>query len=165
MAEQALKSPVSGLPMTRRSVQGVEVYLDEQTGGFWISLDAMRQLAEQQNTPLPEVYTGEVTQVHQGRFSPLTGDPLLEFEFKEHSGIRLDIDPKSGAIWLDGGELGKLLDYLESHEFSSHPLEHYPKAADQAAAIALDSADDEEVGLRDRVLLFLYALTAHPPLY
>lgn len=146
--ENVLKSPVSGAPMEEISVQDISLFKDPESGGYWVQADSLKALAELQETPLMEVHTGETTHVHQGRFSPESGEPLLEFEFEEHSGIKIDYDPNTGGIWLDEGELTRLLDYLRDYEDGKF-LHH----------------DDEHPHPVERVMMFLYQLTARPPLY
>lgn len=142
-----LKSPVSGVPMVEVTIMDVPLFKDPETGGYWVRLEALQALAAMQETPLEEIHTGETLQQHQGRFCPEDGAGLMEFEFEEHSGVKLDVCPACNGVWLDAGEITGLLDYLEDYEFGDH------------------TPHEEHLGLTERVLLFLYNLTARPPLY
>ena len=146
MAEM-LKSPVSDAVMEKISVVGTTLFKDPESGGYWLRLQAMQNLADLQETPLEEVHTGETMRVHQGRFCPEDGSPLQEFEFEEHSGVKVDICETCGGLWLDEGQLTQLLAYLEHYEYSDH-LRH-----------------GDNLSLGQRAMLFLYSLTSNPPLY
>ena len=146
MTDQPLKSPVADAMMDQISIMGVPVHKCVVSGGYWISQESLKTLAELQETPITEVHTGETLQQHRGRTSPVTNNPLMEFEFHNHSGIKLDMDPETGGIWLDQGELKQLMDYLDED------VEH-------------QDAHEDHIKLSDRVMLFLYQLTAHPPMY
>lgn len=146
---KTLKSPISEAALVEVTIGDVPVYKDPQTGGYWMQLESLQALADMQETPVEEVHTGETMHIHQGRFCPEDGEPLLEFEFEEHSGVRVDLCKKCGGIWLDPGEITKLLKYLEEYEFGEH----------------LRDEEEEQPGVTDRMLLFLYQLTARPPLY
>ena len=147
MAQQ-LKSPTSGTDMIEVMLRDVTIHQDPtEVGGYWLRRHALHQLSELQETPIDDVLTGETLHSHQGRFCPEDGTGLMEFEYQEHSGIKMDICPTCHGIWLDGNELNRLLNYLSEHEFAAH----------------LDDPEDEELPLTDRVMLFLYALTANPP--
>lgn len=151
MAEQPLKSPLGDSVLVPVTVAEVQFYKDPASGGYWLPAAALHDLTERQETPVAEVHTGEIMQVHQGRFCPQDGAALMEFEYEEHSGIKMDYCPQCQGIWLDAGELPRLLNYLSEYEFSDH--------------LRTEGDEDEHVGLTDRVLLFLYQLTRRPPLY
>lgn len=145
MAE--LKSPVSGALLQEVTINNVTLFKDPEQGGYWLRVDALQALTEMQETPILEVHTGETLQEHRGRFCPEDGSPLMEFEFEEHSGVKMDICQRCGGLWLDAGEITRLMDYLNNYEFGSHEEHH------------------DHIGITERVLLFLYQLTARPPLY
>lgn len=140
-----LKSPVSGAPLEEVTINDVTLFKDPETGGYWLRLGVLEALTEMQQTPVLEVHTGETMQEHRGRFCPEDNTPLKEFEFEQHSGVKVDICETCGGLWLDAGEITRLMDYLNDYEFGSHEEPH--------------------VGITERVLLFLYQLTARPPLY
>lgn len=143
MAE--LKSPVSGAVLEEVTVNDVMLHKDPETGGYWLRQGELEALTEAQETPVLEVHTGETLREHKGRFCPEDNTALMEFEFEGHSGVKLDICPTCKGIWLDGGEITKLMEYLNNYEFGSH--------------------EEDPIGVTERVLLFLYQLTARPPLY
>jgi Zn-finger nucleic acid-binding protein len=141
-------SPVSGGVMEIIDLGKTSVHYDPSSGGYWLEYDELKILAEAQDETLDEVIRGATKQEHGGRVCPQDGQtPLLEFEFGDHSGIKLDICPSCRGIWLDGDELNRVLFYLETYDF------------------APDLPEDEEAPIRltDRVRLFLYKLTEHPP--
>lgn len=145
------KSPVSGDVMQIINLEGMEIHYDATSGGYWLERGELQQLAEHYGATVESIETGDFSQTRPGRISPESGEALVEFEFGEHSGIKLDIDPRSGGIWLDSGELDRVIAYLEAHPFG--------------AAIPATDEPDDHIRLTDRVLLFLYALTQRPPLY
>lgn len=143
-----LKSPVTGQPLQEISVQDITLFKDPDTGGYWLRFESLQALADLQATPLEEVYTGEIKRVHQGRFCPEDNTPLEEFEFEEHSNVKVDYCPTCNGLWLDAGELTQLLAYLEAFEFGDH-LRH---------------DHEHEPHLSQRVMLFLYQLIRYPPM-
>lgn len=145
MAE--LKSPVSDALLVEVTVNNITLHKDPQTGGYWLRQGELESLTEAQETPVLEVHTGETMREHKGRFCPEDGTPLMEFEFEEHSGVRMDICPTCQGLWLDEGEITRLMEYLNNYEYGSH------------------EPHEEHLGITDRVMLFLYQLTARPPLY
>jgi len=145
------KSPVSGAIMNIIELEGLSVHHDPESGGYWLERGELHQLASQHGVELPPIQTGIHAQHNSERRSPESGEALIEFEFDDHSGIKLDLDPVSKGIWLDAGELERIVTYLEDHAFGE-AVPHEQKSADH-------------ISLSDRVLLFLYYLTKNPPLY
>lgn len=143
----ALKSPVSTSQLEVVEMEGILVFRDAETGGYWLRMDELEKLARKHQCQLSSVTTGEHSISHQGRLCPEDGAELREFEFETHSGIKLDICPKCRGIWLDKGELDRVVAYLEDHYF------------------ACDSEEPESLSLMARLKLFLYSLTNNPPLY
>jgi Zn-finger nucleic acid-binding protein len=144
------KSPITGRVMEIVPFGDISVHYDSESGGYWLEHGELTALATAQDDTIDEVIRGATKQEHGGRVCPQDNEtPLLEFEFGDHSGIKLDICPSCRGMWLDGEELNRLLFYLETHDFSP----------DTASA----EDDEDNIALTDRVLLFLYKLTEHPP--
>jgi Zn-finger nucleic acid-binding protein len=141
-----LRSPVSNAFLDEVTVGDVVLHKDPETGGYWLRFVELQSLTDMQDTHIDEVFTGETVTAHHGRHCPEDGTELLEFEFQEHSGVKLDICPKCKGIWLDAGELTALLGYMDKQKFAPH------------------IAETEHVDFGERVMLFLYQLTARPPL-
>lgn len=49
---------------------------------------------------------------------PIDGSPLT---MSERSGIEIDYCPKCRGVWLDRGELDKIIDRSMQHEAAAHP--------------------------------------------
>ena len=145
------KSPVSGELMQEVRLEGITVHFDAASGGYWLKHDELETLAQQHHTHMQDIETGDYGDTHQGRLCPQDAvTELREIEFGAHSGIKVDICPSCRGLWLDGGELQKMLKYLESLEFGADiPHEKH----------------NDDIKLTDRVLMFLYQLTQRPPLY
>lgn len=149
-----LKSPASDALMTPVIFEGVILYRDPATGGHWLPQGQLQELAEEQIDhelpPLLEV--DESTMHHSGRFCPEEGLELVEYIFAA-SNIRVEQCLSCHGIWLDSGELKKLMTYVHQH-----PSEELVEA------LATEDAEGEhDLPLTTRVLAFLYRLTARPP--
>lgn len=148
------KSPVSGQIMQEVPLEGMKVHYDELSGGYWLEKGELETLAIHHAAPLAKVHlpAGEHQQRPGTRLCPQDNTTLVEYEFGDHSNLRLDICPNCGGIWLDGGELQRLLWYLDAN---AHLGEEFPAGA---------ALTGEHIHLSDRVLLVLYKLTERPPL-
>jgi hypothetical protein len=62
----------------------------------------------------------------QVKRSPITGEPMIEREFQ---GVRIDVCPTSGGVWLDAGELEILTRVERSKlaEFLGHLVPRFGK--------------------------------------
>jgi Zn-finger nucleic acid-binding protein len=103
---------------------------------------------EQELPPLLEI--DESSMRHSGRVCPEDGFELVEYEFGG-SGIKLDQCLSCRGVWLDQGELKKLMAYVYEHS------DEMAEPADQEAE------EGDHLSLRVRALSFLYQLTARPP--
>lgn len=149
-ARDQWKSPVSSAIMQEVEVEGITVHFDPQSGGYWFEKGELQSLAEHHHPYLQNMQVGSYLTTHQGRSCPQDNEALLEFEFDEHSGIKLDICPACRGIWLDGGELEGIISYLEQVDFTAEIPDH---------------KHDDHVKLSSRLLLFLYKIAEYPPLF
>lgn len=145
------QSPLTQTMMEVVLLEGLRVYHDPQSGGYWLEKGELETIAQHHHAHLSTqaLEIGETVQRHHGRSCPKDSVDLVEYEFGKHSGIKLDICPTCGGIWLDAGELEKVIWYLDAHSDYAHGIaerQYHPS-------------------LRDRVLAFLYALAGHPPMY
>jgi len=135
-------------------VEGVRVHHDPISDGYWLERGELQALAARHGRHVQEVeaeQVGQQVRIHEGRLCPEDGaTPLVEFEFAEHSGIRLDLCPTCGGIWLDKGELTKVENYMEAYgqvvgdpEQTEILRHNYP--------------------LTERFLVYLYSFVQHPP--
>ena len=151
-----LKSPASDALLTPVTFEGVILYRDPATGGHWLPHGQLQELAEEQLDhelpPLMEV--DETTMHHSGRFCPEDGLELVEYIFAA-SDIRIEQCLSCHGVWLDTGELKKLMAYVHQHP--------YDEIA-EALSIEDEAADEEhDLSLTTRFLAFLYRLTERPP--
>jgi Zn-finger nucleic acid-binding protein len=135
-------------------LEGMKVHYDAASGGYWLEKGELETLAQHHAAPLAlvQITAGQVQQGAGTRLCPQDSTPLIEYEFGEHSSLRLDICPTCGGIWLDGGELQRLLWYLDAN---AHLGAEIPNRA---------AVTGEHIHLSERVLLILYKLTERPPL-
>jgi len=128
--------------------EGCTVYRDPETGGHWLPHGELAKLAERHfDKELPPILEiDEKSMHHSGRFSPESGIELVEYEFAD-SGIKIEQDLSTKGVWLDSGELAKIMEYLHEHV---EDFEMPKNAADR-------------LKISERILLFLYALTGNPP--
>lgn len=153
MAEEMkpLRSPVSDAEMETIAFEGCTIYRDPISGGHWLPRGELQKLAEhatERELP-PMMDVNENSMQHSGRFSPESGLEMVGYEFAD-SGITIDQDLSTNGVWLDAGELKKIMQYVYEH-------------TDELT----ESPDDEPHHLRpsEYILLFLYRLTERPPLY
>ncbi|NDJ84345.1 MAG: zf-TFIIB domain-containing protein [Chloroflexi bacterium] len=149
--ERPLKSPASDAELVPVEFAGFEFYRDPETGGHWFPHGELKHLFESQfEQELPPILViDENTMHHSGRFSPETGQEMVEYVFAD-SGIKIEQCMATRGIWLDAGELKKLMSYVYEHteEMSQADLEEQQR----------------QLRLSDRLLLFLYQSTRRPPL-
>ncbi|MDD2941342.1 MAG: zf-TFIIB domain-containing protein [bacterium] len=118
-AQQLRKSPVTGKEMVQETVAGVVVDYCAESGGIFLDngeLEALRLACESSNISDLEALLAKLSSlgagkqgVHSGpKLSPISGEPM---ETLSIDGLQVDRCSKSGAIWLDGGELEQLLDF------------------------------------------------------
>ena len=82
--------------------------------------------------------------------SPIDGSPMHQIK---RFGIEIDVCPTSGGIWLDKGELEKLMALLREEAMSEDPMPaSRPSSApaSQARSYRGDDDDDDEDNYRRR---------------
>lgn len=148
MSTEPLLSPIGGNPMTVVTFEGCTIYRDPDTGGHWLPRTELEKLThhqfERELPPILEI--NEQSMQHSGRFSPESGLELVEYEFAQ-SGIKIEQDLSTKGIWLDAGELAKLMQYVYEH------VEEFE----------IPDEPPERLTISERILLFLYAVTGNPP--
>lgn len=80
--------------------------------------------------------------------SPIDGSPMREIE---RNGVKIDVCPTSGGVWLDKGELEKLL-HLMQQEAANDPTYSQQNGSDvyQKRAYYRDDDDDDDYGRTSR---------------
>lgn len=126
--------------------EGMSLYYDTESGGYWLERDQLATLAARHDSLLDSVEVGPQIETHTGRYCPKDGAELVMLEFGDHSGIKVDHCPTCGGLWLDGGELPGIIAYMDSHPFGAD----------------IPNREDD-ISISDRLMLFLYQLTARPP--
>jgi Zn-finger nucleic acid-binding protein len=147
---ETLKSPASDADLIAVQFQGCTIYRDPETKGHWLPKGQLKALAEGQVDlelpPLLEI--DEESMHHGGRLCPEDQIEMVEYEFAE-SGIKIEQCLSCKGVWLDQGELKKVMDYVFEHtDEMSH--DEYEEAS-------------KSLSISDRILLFLYRTTEHPP--
>lgn len=147
-----LMSPVNDSLMKAIPFHGFTIYQDSQSGGHWLPHGVLKGLAERQvELELPPLLDiDEGTMVHSGRLCPEDGVEMVEYAFAG-SDLRIEQCLSCNGVWLDAGELKKLM---------AHVFEH----TDEMTQAEYDEAS-ENLSRGQRILLFLYKLTEHPPLF
>ncbi len=125
------------------SVQIENVTLDQcpTCGGYWLQRGELETLGERHDAHLDPITVGRVGTIDSKRKCPLDGTQLVQHEFVEHTGIKIDQCPTCQGIWLEKFELSNLLRYLDTEGIHREPT------------------------MTQRVLLFLYQLVRYPPYY
>lgn len=149
-SNKPLISPAGGAEMQPVKFGGSTIYRDPETGGHWLPRGELQRLVErgtERELP-PMLDIDENTMRHSGRFSPESGLELVEYQFAE-SGITIEQDLSNKGVWLDAGELKKIMQYVFEHtdELSEAP-----------------EAEAKHLRPSEYILYFLYRLTERPPL-
>lgn len=148
--QKVLKSPVNNTEMVPVNFEGITVYHDVESDGHWIPRGQLKALAERQvQHELPPILDIDAeTMQNSGRFAPDTGEEMVEYEFAD-SGIKIEQSVSTQGIWLDKGELRKLLEYVHRHDedLSVNDIEEH----------------GEKLPLTRALLAFLYQTTRRPP--
>jgi Zn-finger nucleic acid-binding protein len=134
-----LTCPNDGTALTAIRVEDVPVDQCPVCGGYWLQRGELEMIGEQHHAHLKPIMVGDIGVVNSQRKCPQDSNPLREHEFVEHTGIKIDQCPSCQGIWLDKAELAAILNYL-------------------------DDGSHNEPTLSQRAILFLYQLTAHPPI-
>lgn len=120
-----------------------DVALDQcpTCGGYWLQRGELEALGERHDAHLDPIKVGRVGTVDSTRKCPLDGTQLVQHEFVEHTGIKIDQCRKCQGIWLEKFELSNLLKYLDTEGIHRDPT------------------------MTQRVMLFLFQLVRYPPYY
>jgi|GEM_PF-5755186 len=112
------KSPITNEVMRELIIEGVKLHYDDVSGGYWLEDGELSQLAERYGAEVKEVPvegTGKAIEIESPRLCPEDANTQLrEYAFGD-SGILLDICPTCDGIWVDGGELKKVIHYMEAN--------------------------------------------------
>ncbi len=106
-------SPVApGVEMVTISIEGILVEQCPASGGHWLDHGELAKLAK--TTPDTEDRTEPLRETTRdtSRLCPRDNTPLVEVQFSEHQGLRLDTCPMCAGIWLDARELSQALSLL-----------------------------------------------------
>jgi Zn-finger nucleic acid-binding protein len=134
-----LHCPNDQTELSSIQVEGVAIEQCPVCGGQWLHRAELEMLGHHHRANLEPLEVGDIGITESARNCPQDETLMRQHEFAEHSGIKIDQCPTCEGIWLDQTELTQILTYLE----------------EQA---------DSEPTLSQRVMLFLYQLTARPPL-
>lgn len=126
--QAARPSPATGKPMEVVTVMGVVVDRCVDSGGLWLDAGELEQLMEAAKSSsaslkdfidLAPALTG-TTGTTGGKASPMTGKPMNQDKVL---GVAIDRCPDSGGIWLDAGELQRLIE--ASHQTLSSGIRDF----------------------------------------
>ena len=90
------------------SVEGICVERCNKCNGHWLDHGELAKLAHRAEDVEPTISLSRKST----RFCPVDTSPLTEVEFKQQSGLRIDVCPVCQGIWLDVHELGQALTLL-----------------------------------------------------
>ncbi|HVO42702.1 MAG TPA: zf-TFIIB domain-containing protein [Aggregatilineales bacterium] len=141
-----LACPNDAHELTSIQIESMPVDQCPACHGYWLHRGELETLGDHHHAHLVPIAVGDVGVVDSRRQCPLDATPMCQHEFAEHSGITIDQCPACQGVWLESDELGKIIEYLDS--------DAGPR-----------SGSNRPPTLTQRILLFLYQLTAHPPVY
>ena len=136
-----LTCPNDGTALTQIQIENVPVDQCPQCGGQWLQRGELETLSEHHKPHLAPITVGNINMSHSTRKCPQDGTMMSQYEFMEHSGIKVDQCPTCQGIWLDKAELTNILGYVETNDIHTEPTPG------------------------ERVMLFLYDLVKEPPYY
>jgi uncharacterized protein len=134
-----LACPNDGTALKTITIEKVPVDQCPRCGGYWLQRGELELLGEHHGAHVEPITVGDVAILDSLRKCPQDGAQLRQHEFAEHSSVTIDQCPTCQGIWLDKTELTSILSYLEEGPHT-------------------------EPTLSQRAMLFLYQLTARPPL-
>jgi Zn-finger nucleic acid-binding protein len=134
-----LSCPNDQTELASVEIEGVAIEQCPTCGGQWLHRAELEMLGQHHRTRLEPLNIGEIGVLDSARHCPQDEAVMRQHEFAEHSGVKVDQCPTCFGIWLDQTELSQILNYLEEQNIT-------------------------EPTLSQRVMLFLYQLTARPPL-
>ena len=111
-----MKCPRDGEKLIKVRKSGYEAHRCPQCGGVFIELDqqGMPQLTNSRLRPNERL--GVECSLDEMALSPATGEPMHLFHFE---GVAIDYCHESNSLWLDTGELEKLLTKRSGKEAAS----------------------------------------------
>ena len=113
--QPARHSPVTGKPMEQITFMGVVADRCVDSGGLWLDAGELEQVlaaAKESDASLKDFISAAPSLTPQsaveapGRTSPITGKPMNQ---EKILGVTIDKCADSGGIWLDAGELERLV--------------------------------------------------------
>ncbi len=128
------RCPVCADPMFRRKAGAVEVDGCPSCGGLWLDGGELKALAQE-----PSLLLAAGNQFAPGlQAGPRRGDhacpacrqPLVQFEYDQFRGVRLDRCKACGGVWLDHGEAQEIARRLQA---AAPPVPEQPPEAPGAA--------------------------------
>ncbi len=134
-----LNCPVDRSELTSTQIEDVPVFRCPECGGHWLNGGDLETLSEHHGHHDQPAPAGKFAPGDGVRVCPIDQTPLQASTFIEHKNLRVDSCPTCRGLWLDSNELEVLL--------------------------SLNNGDEQSQStLGQRTMLFLYELTAHPPL-
>ncbi len=125
-----MDSPITGQPMQEIEYEGVRIYRCEQSGGEFLSADALAHVArtrtenfcpdleKELDSHAPTFGVPEEARARQ-LTCPIDGTPMDVINYAGDTNVIVDRCPDCGSIWLDRGELERLQIILEKYDAES----------------------------------------------
>ena len=144
-----LTCPNDGVELKTIQIESLSVQQCPTCHGYWLERGILESLGEHHHMHLEPITVVNVGVITSTRKCPQDATKMRVHEFAEHSGIKIDQCSTCQGIWLDDAELGGIIDYLNFE--AEHPDLEPPAARTTPT-------------LSERIVLFLYQLTLHPPI-
>jgi len=121
----SLLCPVCRVPMETMRIEGIEIDVCPSCNGIWLDEGELSALASLE----PKAFEGvehilippeeKMEEIRQSanvseRICPRCGVKLYTYRYGGNSDIVIDGCERCGGIWLDAGELKKILDYMDT---------------------------------------------------
>jgi Zn-finger nucleic acid-binding protein len=135
-----LNCPNDGSELTPVTIEDIPVDQCPACGGFWLDRGELETLGEKHGAHMRPVTLGDISVVDETRQCPRDRSALHKHDFAEHTGFYIEQCPTCQGVWLEMDQLTAILGYLDKDGAYTEPT------------------------LSEQVMLFLYQLTARPPL-
>lgn len=112
-----MRCPRCNVALEPGELQGVDVLECPSCKGLWLKAEDLRRLKDDRDESLRwvdfDLFAAARNHGHPSRLKcPVCGLAMEALAY-EHSSVRVDLCPRDRGVWLDGGELGRIVEALE----------------------------------------------------
>jgi Zn-finger nucleic acid-binding protein len=128
--------PRCNLPMSTETHGDIVMEHCDRCGGWWMDPDDLKAILDSIKLPVEgsTVRTGiDLTGVREDAPCPRCAVPMEPFNYAGDSGVLLDRCRRCGGLWLDGGDLERVLNVvLASEQNLDHDVKRFSAELEEA---------------------------------